>query len=124
MLPLLAESLNPRVARHLVQAADRFREDALHLDALAETAFEELSERDGDGRLVVDAERLAAAPPVVARRLIRLVLQHAGSDPRRIGTRHVAALLDLARGSSGRSLHLPSRIKARRERGRIVVGPA
>ncbi len=66
VLPLLAKSLNPRVARHLVQAADRFREDALHLDALAETAFEELSERDGDGRLVVDAERLAAAPPVIA----------------------------------------------------------
>ncbi len=123
VLPLLAESLNPRVARHLVQAARRFREDALHLDSLAETAFEELSRRDRSGRLVLDARRLAELAPAIATRLARLALGRAGSDARRISARHIDGLLDLARGGRGRRLNLPSRIEARRERGRIVMGP-
>ncbi len=123
VLPLLAATLNPRAAKHLVHAAQLFREDALHLDSLAEAAFEELSRRDRSGRLVLDAARLAGLSPVVAKRLARLALRRAGSDARRISALHIDGLLDLARGSRGRRLHLPSRIEARRERGRIVVGP-
>ena len=123
VLPLLADNLNPRAAKHLVHAARRFREDALHLDSLAEAAFEELSRRDRSGRLVLDAERLAGLSPAVAKRLARLALRRAGSDARRISALHIDGLLDLARGGRGRRLHLPSRIEARRERGRIVVGP-
>ena len=123
VLPLLAESLNPRVAKHLVQAARRFREDSLHLDSLAEAAFEELSRRDRAGRLVLDADRLAGLSPVVAKRIARLALRRAGTDARRISAVHIDGLLDLARGGRGRRLHLPSRIEARRDRGRIVVGP-
>jgi len=123
VLPVLADQLNPRVAKHLVSAARRFREDALYLDSLAEAAFEELSRRDPSGRLVLDAERLAGLSPAVAKRLARLALRRAGSDARRISALHIDALLDLARGGRGRRLHLPSRIEARRERDRIVVGP-
>ena len=123
VLPLLAENLNPRVAKHLVHAALRFREDALHLDSLAEAAFEELSRRDRSGRLVLDAERLAGLAPVVGKRIARIALRRAGTDARRISTMHIDGLLDLARGGGGRRLHLPSRIEARRDRGRIVVGP-
>ncbi len=123
VLPLLADTLNPRAAKHLVYAVRRFREDALHLDSLAEATFEQLSRRDRSGRLVLDAEGLAGLSPVVAKRLARLALRRAGSDARRISTVHIDGLLDLARGGRGRRLHLPSRIEARRERGRIVVGP-
>ena len=62
-------------------------------------------------------------PPAVANRLARIALRRAGSDGRRISALHVEGLLDLARGGRGRHLHLPSRIKARRERDRIVIGP-
>ena len=123
VLPLLADNLNPRVAKHLVNAARRFREDALHLDSLAEAAFEGLSRRDRSGRLVLDARRLADLSPVVAKRLARLALRRAGSDARRISSSHIDGLLDLARGGHGRRLHLPSRVEARRERDRIVMGP-
>lgn len=122
VLPLLTDQLNPRAARHLVHAAGKFREDALHLDALAEAAFEELSQRDRFGRVVLDAERLARLSPVVAKRLARLALRRAGADARRISRLHIDGLLDLARGGRGRRLHLPSRIEALRERGRIVLG--
>lgn len=121
VLPVLEQSLNPRAGRNLVRAADRFREDALHLDALAEAAFDDTTRRDRSGRLALDAARLSALAPALANRLARLALQRAGSDARRIGARHVAALLDLARGDDGRLVHLPSGMRARRDKGRVLL---
>jgi tRNA(Ile)-lysidine synthase len=120
VLPVLAEALNPRAARHLVQAAQRFREDAEHLDAAAEIALHEYVRRDGSGRLVIDASHLCDLAPAVGKRLARLALQEAGADPRRIGARHVDSLIDLARGRTGRSLHLVGGITARR-RGKLLL---
>jgi tRNA(Ile)-lysidine synthase len=115
VLPVLAEVLNPRAARHLVQAAQRFREDAQCLDAEAGAALRTVAHRDAAGRLAIDAAALIGLDPAVGRRLAKLALQEAGADPRRIGARHVEALIDLARGRTGRSAHLPGGISARRE---------
>jgi len=120
VLPLLAEALNPRAARHLVKASQRFREDALFLDAEAQTAFEALSNRDRRGRLVLDGKRLSELPPAIANRVARIALHRAGADARRIGSRHVDALIDLAR-AGGRSLNLASGITALRDRRRILL---
>jgi tRNA(Ile)-lysidine synthase len=121
VLPVLTEVLNPRAARHLVQAAQRFREDAQHLDAEAATALRRQTRRDGSGGLAIDAARLIALPPPLGRRLARLALQEAGADPRRIGARHVETLIDLAGGRSGRRAHLPGGISARREARRLTL---
>jgi tRNA(Ile)-lysidine synthase len=121
VLPLLAETLNPRAARHLVKSARLMREDSLLLDRLAEQALSELSSVDRSGRLVLDCPALAGADPPVARRVARLALGRAGADGRRVAARHVEALLDLARGAGGRQLHLPGRLVARRIKRRIVI---
>lgn len=121
VLPLLADQLNPRAARHLVKAAELFREDAVHLDGLAREQLEELSRWDGDGRLALDVRRFAELSPPVAKRLARLALQRAGVDARRLLAQHVEGLCDLARGAGGRSLNLPGRRLARRERGRLLI---
>lgn len=120
-LPWLSEILNPRAARHLVRAAGLFREDALHMDGLAEAGFRRIARSDPEHGLVVDAAKLARMPPPLGRRLARLVLQRAGGDARRINANHIAALLDLARGAGGRQLHLPGGLCARRIRGLIHV---
>jgi tRNA(Ile)-lysidine synthetase-like protein len=121
LLPVLAETLNPRAARHLVQAAQRFREDAEHLDAEAAVALLTVAHRDAAGRLAIDVAALTALASVVGRRLVRLALEEAGADPRRIGARHVEALMDLARGRAGRSAHLPGGISARREAALLLL---
>jgi tRNA(Ile)-lysidine synthase len=121
VLPVLAEALNPRAARHLVQAATRFREDALHLDEVAERAWPSCTRKGGPGRLAIECSRLAEFDPTLGKRLARLALLEAGADPRRIGTRHVAALLDLARGGNGRRAHLASGITAHREGDLLVL---
>jgi hypoxanthine phosphoribosyltransferase len=120
VLPVLADVLNPRAARHLVQAAQRFRDDAEHLDAAAEDALGACTRRDGSGRFALDTARLNDLAPTLGRRLARLALKEAGADPRRIGARHVETLIDLARGRTGRSAHLASGITARRT-GRLLL---
>lgn len=120
VLPLLAKQLNPRAARHLVDAAARVREDAAYLDALAAGILEGAS-RTADGALVLDAAVLSGERPVAAR-VARLALQTAGADPRRISARHVEALLALA-ASSGGSLDLPSLKAERKSRGELRLAP-
>jgi tRNA(Ile)-lysidine synthase len=120
-LPFLADLLNRRAARHLVGAARRFREDAEYLDGVARRALCDCATRPTSDRLVLDAHRLCALAPVLGQRVARLALQQAGADARRIGTRHIETVLDLARGGSGRRAHLPGGMTARRDRTRLFL---
>jgi tRNA(Ile)-lysidine synthase len=121
VLPALAAALNPRAARHLAEAAGRLREDARFLDDLARRRLDRLLGRASPGGLALDARGLARTPPPLAARIARLALERAGADPRRIGTRHIDALLDLARGSEGRRTDLPGGLGARRRGDSIVL---
>lgn len=116
VLPVLREALNPQAARHLVKAAQRFREDASHLDELADVAFEKAVRRSSEGRLELEAAVLANSPPPIANRIARRAILRAGADARRVATRHIDGLIGLASGAGGRELHLPGRLVARRKK--------
>jgi tRNA(Ile)-lysidine synthase len=116
VLPVLREALNPQAARHLVKAAQRFREDASHLDELADLAFERAVRRSSKDKLELEAEPLAKAPPPIANRIARRAILSMGADARRLAARHIDGLIDLATGPGGRELHLPGRLVARREK--------
>lgn len=120
VLPLLAQTLNPRTARHLVEAAGKLREDALHLDEVARRWLARNGRRR-KGSLSLPVVPLGSAPAVLGRRVARLALEEAGADPRRISTRHVEALLDLAGKPEGKSLDLGSGITAIRAGGAILL---
>ncbi|MBZ5640885.1 MAG: tRNA lysidine(34) synthetase TilS [Acidobacteriia bacterium] len=121
VLPVLAAALNPRAARHLVEAAERLREDARLLDALARRRLQRIVTLGASGRLSIDARALARTPAALAGRIARLALERAGADPRRIGTRHVEALLGLAGGGEDRRADLPSGLGARRRGPEVVL---
>ncbi|HEX5043359.1 MAG TPA: tRNA lysidine(34) synthetase TilS [Candidatus Polarisedimenticolaceae bacterium] len=120
VLPVLTEHLNPRAARHLVDAAARVREDAAYLDALAAGILETAARRK-DGALLLDAAVLQGDVPVVSR-VARLALQAAGADPRRISAKHVAAILALAAAPRG-TLDLPGLRAQRSEAGWLKLIP-
>jgi tRNA(Ile)-lysidine synthase len=122
VLPVLRESLNPRAARHLVKAAQRFREDAAFLDELARQALTEAVREERPGRLVLEAAALARQPVPIANRVARLALLRAGADGRRLATHHIDGLLDLASGGGGRELDLPGPLIARRIKKLIYLG--
>jgi tRNA(Ile)-lysidine synthase len=117
VVPLLAQHLNPRAARHLAAAGARLREDADYLDTLAAQALREAS-RPGEG-VVLDARALRQAPPPLGARMARMALEAAGVDPRRISARHVTALLGLAASPAG-ALNLPG-VRAERQGALLLL---
>jgi tRNA(Ile)-lysidine synthase len=121
VLPVLCETLNPRAARHIVKAALRFREDAAYLDELALLALVKAVRKEGPGGLVLEAAALADAAAPVANRIARLALLRAGADGRRLASRHIDGLIDLASGGGGRELHLPGGLSARRSKKLIYL---
>jgi len=122
-LPVLAETLNPRAARHLVKAARMLREDALYLDAEAERRFDALVRPGNGGALSFDAAELAGQPAPIAKRVVLRALERAGVDPRRVAARHVEGVLDLARRPGAKELHLPG-VLARRRGECVTVRPS
>ena len=124
VLPVLAEALNPKAARRLVDSVGRLREDAAYLDDLAGALYRRGRKRLPRGRLRVSVQSLAEAPAPLARRIARLALEDVGSDPRRIAARHVAAVLHLADGPPGKSVDLPHRRRAIRRPRSVIFEPS
>jgi tRNA(Ile)-lysidine synthase len=124
VLPVLAEALNPKAARRLVDSVGRLREDAAYLDDLAGALYRRGRRRLPGGRLRVSVRSLADAPVPLARRIARRAVEDAGSDPRRIAARHVAAVLRLAGGPPGKSVDLPRGLRATRRPRSILFEPS
>lgn len=74
VLPLLEAELGPGVAEALSRTAEQLREDAAALDHFAEEVAEELAEIAEAG-ISLPVAALAANPPALRHRLIRLAVQ-------------------------------------------------
>ena len=111
LVPLLEKHLNPRAARHLAHAARMLRDDAEYLDRLAERRLTTASKVDREGRPVLLVAAVKAFDPVIARRVALAALRRAGVDARRIGHKHVEALLNLAEPPGNREIHLPGKLR-------------
>lgn len=114
----LEADLGPGVAAALARSADQLREDADHLDALADAAVTSL----GPGPWGVDA--LAALPRAIRTRVWRRLLIAAGAPAGQVGTRHTDACDRLVTHWRGQGpLHLPGDLRATRRGARVSIGP-
>lgn len=118
VLPTLEEHLGPGIAATLARTADQLRLDMDLLDDLAEAAHSRLARPDGT--LPVDG--LAAEPPAVRRRVLRLAALAAGSPPSELVHEHVLGLDALVTDWHGqRWIDLPGHLRGRREDGGIRI---
>ncbi|MFW5472597.1 tRNA lysidine(34) synthetase TilS [Knoellia sp. CPCC 206450] len=110
----LEADLGPGVAAALARSADQLREDADHLDALADAAVQSL----GPGPWPVDD--LSALPRAVRTRVWRRLLVAEGAPAGQVGTRHTEACDRLLTHWSGQGpLHLPGDLRAVRSGGAV-----
>ncbi len=124
VLPLLEAELGPGVAEALARTADQLREDNEALDRFADEVAEELAEI-AEGGISLPAGALAANPPALRHRLIRLaVLSEFHVSLSRQHTLEIARLVTDWHGQG--PLDLPG-IRVERADGLIVftaAGPA
>ena len=115
----LEDSLGPGIAEALTRTADLLRDDADHLDALADAAVPAGS---GDGVAVSDLTDLA---PALRSRVWRRLLLEAGAPGGQLGAAHVAACDRLVTDWRGQGpLHLPGDLRVARSDGRVTITPA
>lgn len=94
VLPALERELGPGVAEALSRTAEQLREDADALDGLALEWAEELVSQADDGAVALDIRGLAADPPALRQRIIRLIVSSEfGVSLSRTHTLAVAALI-------------------------------
>jgi tRNA(Ile)-lysidine synthase len=116
VLPALERAMNGRGVRSpILRTADLLRDDAELLRSLAAEAAASVIERPS-GALLLHAERLSALADPLASRVVRSSLLEAGLPPT---AARVSAVIDLARGRSGRRRSLGGGLLARRERGYV-----
>ncbi len=115
----LERDLGPGVAAALARTADLLREDADHLDALADAAVTALPA----GPWAVEA--LAALPRPVRTRVWRRLAIAAGAPAGQVSTRHTEACDALLTSWHGQGpVSLPGSLRAARADGRVSITAA
>ncbi len=101
VLPGLEAELGPGVAEALARTAEQLREDSAALDAFADEVAEDLAEHVEAG-LALPVAALAANPPALRQRLIRLVVaSEFGVSLSRAHTLEIARLVTDWHGQGG-----------------------
>jgi len=115
-LPALETALGPGVAEALARTADQVQEDAAALDAIAAELAPDLAEL-AEGGIALPVAALAANPPAIVHRLIRLAVEDEfGRTLSRAQTLAVARLVFAWHGQEG--VDLPG-IRVVRAGGRL-----
>ncbi len=115
----LERDLGPGVTAALARTASQLRDDADHLDGLADTAVASL------GPQPWAVEALAGIPRAVRTRTWRRLLVAAGAPAGRVGTRHTDACDRLLTAWHGQGpVHAPGDLLVVRSGGRVTIAPA
>jgi tRNA(Ile)-lysidine synthase len=123
LLPLM-QTFNPKLVAGLARTAELLREDSSALDRGAARLLElshepDLAAAGGEANWTcLRFDLLAAAPPALRRRALRLWLEQCRGDLKRLERVHIAALEQLVQGSrGGRVIELPGGARVSRKRG-------
>lgn len=120
-LPALERALGPGVAEALARTAEQLREDDEALDGLALEWAQELVSQTEDGAVALDVRGLAADPPALRQRIIRLVVSaEFGVSLSRAHTLAVGELIADWRGQG--PLSLPG-VRVVRQNGLLMFHP-
>ncbi|ACA58654.1 tRNA lysidine(34) synthetase TilS [Candidatus Desulforudis audaxviator] len=125
LLPLLETEYNPNLVTALLRLGEICRAENDYMEEQTETIFRR-SAAPTDGCVRLDADRVAALPPAIGRRMIRRAWSELAGDPGALDFDHVERVLELARAAAGgKRLDLPRGIRVERQFAALVfsLGP-
>ena len=118
VLPV-AKKRNPRLAASLATTCDILSDEDAYLTSVAARALRDLTRRDEEGLIALDAGRLAATEVAVARRVVRAAILKVCPEAR-LEARHVAGVLALVAAGEG-SATIPMGVDARVGYGLLLL---
>ena len=128
LLPLM-RTFNPKLVAGLARTAELLREDSSALDRGAARLLELSLEPDSgsvngeETGTLLRLDLLAAAPPALRRRALRLWIERCRGDLKRLERVHIIALEGLLLGNrGGRVIELPGGARVSRKRGLLQYG--
>ena len=121
LLPLLESRYNPRIREQLDRLSRILSREDDFLNQETQRAFDACSHRDGTG-ISLSLSSLNCYHGALVPRVLRMGLEQVKSDLRRITHTHIRDIEKLiTRGSPGKHLDLPGRIRVYRRRDRICI---
>ena len=121
ILPRIREAMNPSISQSLVRGAAIFREADAYVAGEARRILPALIRARDPGKIELDAAGMLHYPEFLRKYLFRCVLQELNGDTLDFSTAHIDALHSLLTSHTGRSADIPLGIRARRERGTLVL---
>lgn len=118
VMPVI-ERRNPRVTASLATTCDILSDEDAYLTSVAGRTLRDLTRREADGLVVLDAARLAACEVAIARRVVRQALLSVCPEAR-LEARHVASVLRIVADGEG-SATIPLGVLARVEHGLLTI---
>jgi tRNA(Ile)-lysidine synthase len=113
LLPLLEREFNPSVRRALARTVDLLTDEDALLERMARARLAKFARADR-----LDTRGWSRMPVAIARRVVRLWLEHVRGDLAGTSTEHVERVVVLGRGKAGGTVSLPSG-EVRRSGGRL-----
>ena len=121
LMPVI-ERRNPRVTASLAATCDVLSDEDAYMTQVASRAYRDLVRGQEEGRVTLDAARLAATEVAIARRIVRQAVLFVEPEAR-LEARHVAAVLKSVADGKGSSV-APLGVEARVEHGLLFVRSA
>jgi tRNA(Ile)-lysidine synthase len=115
----VVEARNPRVMSSIANTCDILSEEDAYMTAVAGRTLRDLTRREGEGIVALDAARLAACEVAIARRVVRQAILAVCPDAR-LEARHIASVLRLVAAGEG-SATIPMGVDARVGYGMLVL---
>jgi len=111
VLPAIEAAVNPQVVQTIAKNAAWLRADEEYLENMTMQAFVDCAEEIVQPNSIsLKAEKLAALPLSISRRVIRVAIAHVKAGLFNITISHIQAILDLLLMKSGKEVHLPGLI--------------
>ena len=120
----LERDLGPGIATALARSADQLREDADHLDALADSMYYTTGIRSPNTSNRVAVAALLEVPRAIRTRVWRRLLIAAGAPGGQVSARHTDECDRLLTDWHGQGpLHVPGDLRVARRGGEVTIGP-
>ena len=120
---MLKREFNPRIEENLARTAQVLRREDDFIKGFVSEAIESPFISREQGGFCLNVDYVRSLHPAVRGRLLKVILDEMYSGPKGLSYVHINCLEEMIQlKKSGKMIHLPGRIKARLEYGRLILG--